>query len=124
MVTKIYFDERREFSTANIFRPFTSLCKRATGREVRYVRRQAGDLIELFALFVCRVWNAFQQTPGIRICGPREQRFRRGGLKHLSGVHNYHSVRHTCDNAKVVGYENNACPITRSKLPYQVKYLC
>ena len=59
MMIRLYFDERREFSTANIFGPFASLGKRAARREVSYVWRQARDLIELFALFVSRVGNTF-----------------------------------------------------------------
>jgi len=59
MMIRCYFDKRREFSAANIFGPFTSLGKRAAGRKVGYVRRQARDLIELFTLFVRRVGNTF-----------------------------------------------------------------
>ncbi len=41
----IDLDERWKFSPADVFGTVTSLGERTTGRQVRYVRRQARDLV-------------------------------------------------------------------------------
>ena len=59
MMVLIYLDKRRKFAVTNILRTAAARGKRAAGRQMGDIRRKAGNLVQLFSLFVSRVGNAF-----------------------------------------------------------------
>lgn len=58
MVTRIQLNEGRKLIAANVLGPIAAFGERAARRQMRDVRRQAGDLVEFLALLVCRVGHA------------------------------------------------------------------
>ena len=58
MTIFVDLNERRKLAAANVFGTIASFGKRASGRQVRNVRRQSGYLVKLGSLFVRRIWHA------------------------------------------------------------------
>ena len=103
----IYLHKGRKLAMADIRGTVATRGKRAAGRQMGDIGRQARYLIKVFALLMGRIGDAAEQTSCVWIGWRREKLFRRGLLKNLAGVHDDDLVRHTGDNAEVVSYQDD-----------------
>src|ERR1041385_3213237 len=99
--------ERWKLAVTNLLDGIAAWRERTARLEMRDVRRQSGYLIQL-ALLRGRIRHGAKQTFGVGISRHRKQVGSSRLLENLSGVHDDHVVSHTCDDAEVVSYQDDA----------------
>src|SRR5213075_3206329 len=83
----VNLNERWKFSPANILGTIAAFGEWTARRQMRNIRRQAGNLIKLGSLLVRGIGNAPKQAARIWIRRRIEQFARRGLLEYLASVH-------------------------------------
>src|SRR5687767_1970378 len=121
MVFRIDLDKRRELTRAYLLGPVTARGKRAARGKMCDVRRQAGYLVKLCALFVSGVRNTLEQTLCVGVTRSCKKLAGRRLLKYLAGVHHDDLIGHSRDHAEVVGDEDDTGPHPRLEVPDQLE---
>ena len=107
MVIFVDLDKWRKLLLANFFCPVTAFRKRASGRQMRHIRRKSRYLVKRLPFFVRRIGHRLQQALRIRIGWLFKEFLGRSGFEDLARVHHDYLVRHTRNDAEVVHDEND-----------------
>ena len=113
----------RKFAPANVLGAFTSRRKRTARWQVRQIRRQPGNLIEL-ALLIRRIGHRSQKAARVRIARSLEQLGGRRLFEDLAGVHHDDVIGHAGDDTQVVCDQNDAGPRLSLQTLYEFQNLC